>query len=89
MALQAAVTAQNGQAGEPQITPAMAYHQLASLLQSNPNATPLIAQALHNMQNGGASGTQGGFTEVASEAAAPHADAPRRYFTPPSLWWQK
>ena len=39
-------------------TPVAAYEQLANLLRANPDASPLIAQALHNMQQG-PSGGQG------------------------------
>ena len=35
-----------------QFTPVAAYEQLANLLRANPDASPLIAQALHNLQQG-------------------------------------
>ena len=60
---------QGDQAGPSgQLTSANAYDQLASILRANPDASPLIAQALQNMQNS-ASARQGAFTEVAQDAA--------------------
>ena len=35
-----------------QFTPVVAYEQLANLLRANPDTSPLIAQALHNLQQG-------------------------------------
>ena len=35
-----------------QFTPVAAYEQLANLLRANPDTSPLIAQALHNLQQG-------------------------------------
>lgn len=68
MALQGSGAGQGDQAGPSgQLTSAMAYDQLASILRANPDASPLIAQALQNMQNS-ASARPGAFTEVLEDA---------------------
>ena len=61
--------AEQGEQGGPsgQLTSAMAYDQLASILRANPDASPLIAQALQNMQNS-ASARPASFTEVSHDA---------------------
>ena len=43
-----------------QFTPVAAYEQLANLLRANPDASPLIAQALHNIQQAGPGGQGSG-----------------------------
>ena len=67
------------QQGEPgQMTPAKAYEQLASLLRANPDASPLIAQALQNMSQHGVSGQPASFTEILPGAYCsdlPHTDS--------------
>ena len=65
------------QQGEPgQMTPAKAYEQLASLLRANPDASPLIAQALQNMSQHGVSGQPASFTEMMPGAS--YSDLPQR-----------
>ena len=61
-----------------QFTPVAAYEQLANLLRANPDTSPLIAQALHNLQQGPPGGQGSGMGPDLMQQPSSTQDIPDR-----------